>query len=75
LTGFFFSFFITDKSAGASNPAGSPAVGQLSVPVSHAEFEIIKTVSQFMIPRFLGFDLYSPTEISSSSTGGGSFNE
>jgi hypothetical protein len=63
--------YVTDKSSGAATPSGASAAGQLSVPVSHAEFEIIKTVSQFMIPRFLGFDLYSPTEISSSSSATG----
>lgn len=45
----FLSISIYDK----SNASGS---ANLSIPISWGEFEIIKTIIQYCIPRFLGLD-------------------
>ena len=45
--GLFISLQVTDKVAGTSN---------LSVPVTSAEFEVVRNLLEFSLPRFLGFD-------------------
>lgn len=46
--GLFISLLVSDKSA--------PGPVSVSVPVSWPEMQVIRTLIEFSIPRFLGFD-------------------
>eukprot|EP01040_Poterioochromonas_malhamensis_P007351 gene7351-7932_t len=48
LGGLYFNLFISDKNSGGS--------GSISAPVTLGEYEVIKTMTQFLIPKFLGLD-------------------
>jgi hypothetical protein len=51
--GLFFSLAVTDK----QNPNANLAI---SIPVSWAEFEVIRKIIEYGMPRFLGFDQIWP---------------
>jgi hypothetical protein len=52
ITGMFVSLAVTDRSE--QQQPGAPV--SFSIPVSWAELKVIQTISEFCIPRFLGFD-------------------